>query len=205
MKSKINSLSIILLLCLSGCSGYSDGTIINNTQEELTDSSPMITVSSLSRESDEYFAMEAAGAGNTMIFVLNTGKQETKEITFWIDHYVEGKFKETITEFGTSTQPDEKQHKIYFSTRSGKDKDHEIWNMAIRSKGGASATYTELKKSSLVELVSSSDKTTSHLGQVVDLGVVVRNKGNSASATDGDVEDTVNNNTEVYVLRCKVS
>ncbi|MCU6713194.1 hypothetical protein M6D81_31300 [Paenibacillus sp. J5C_2022] len=195
-------LLLIGVLIISGCKGNTNGFKI----DEIESSQNQISIGYINFNDEEYSILKAAGSNNQMIFSINYGNEKVNNITYWIDHYINGELIESLMNMETriSNVSESKDIKIYFTTSEFVSK-QEIWTLALRQGGNVSSGKYEIKSIDFDSTITYPlDEISTGLNEIVDLGMLIRNKGKNAISSSDDVERTIKENNEVYVLRCRI-
>lgn len=209
MKKSLYLLTLlILIVILAGCKSevqQDESNIITpNINIDNAEKIGHITINSANLDDEEYTVISAVGVRNSMIFLIDMGDVKVNNISFWIDQYIDGEHENTFLNirsqvFHTSSSSN---YKIYFSN-NGIDFGKEIWTMALRENKSISSGKYELESSEYDStIIHPINKITTVLHKSTDLGMVVRNQGADLFGASDDVNRTIQENKEVYVIRC---
>lgn len=190
----------ISLCMLMGCKSSTIESENNITEEKVE----QIVIEYINYDSEEYSVMKAAGADNVMIFSLDYGDVKAENINYWVDHYQDGKFSEKMLDMGSQITAGMKS-KLYYSTIN-MDAKQELWTMSLRQNGNVSSgknLNTNIDfDNTLIQPIN--QNSTADLNQIIDLGMIIRNKDKNSVSSDQDIEKTIEQNKDVYILRCKI-
>lgn len=194
--------AFILFISLCMLMGCKSSTIEsdNITEKKVQ----QIVIEYINYDSEEYSVMKAAGADNVMIFSLDYGDVKAENISYWVDHYQDGKFFEKMLGMGSQITTGKKS-KLYYSTIN-MDAKQELWTMSLRQNGNVSSgknLNTNMDfDNTLIQPIN--QNSTADLNQIIDLGMIIRNKDKTSVSSDQDIEKTIEQNKDVYILRCKI-
>ncbi|GIP44619.1 hypothetical protein J45TS6_30780 [Paenibacillus sp. J45TS6] len=199
--------TFILFVSLCMLMGCESSTIESDkiTEKKVEQISEQISIEYINFDSEEYSIMKAAGTDHVMIFSIDYGNVNVENISYWIDHYRDGEFSGTMLDMGSQITTDTKS-KLYFSTIN-MDTKQELWNMALRQNGNISSgkqlnTNMDFDSTITEPIIQN---TSADLNQVIDLGMMIRNKDKNSFGSHEDMEKTIEQNKDVYILRCKIS
>jgi hypothetical protein len=180
------------------------GCAANENKNEIIEESKKISLKSIPFENEEYSILRAAGANHSMIFSINLGRVNANKIKYWIDHYENGKLTGTIfnLESQISNESEHMDYKLYFSI-SDSASNQERWTLALRQHGNVSSGSYDMKDidfdSTGIQPIADNSI---NLNKNADLGMIIRNKGKNQFTSSDDVKATINENKDVYVIRC---
>ncbi|WP_454190931.1 hypothetical protein [Paenibacillus sp. Marseille-Q7038] len=193
----------ILFVSLCMLMGCKSSTLeSDNITEKEVD---QISIEYINFDNEEYSIMKAAGTDHVMIFSIEYRNVDVENINYWIDHYKDGEFSGTMLDMGSQISTDTKS-KLYFSTIN-MDTKQELWTMALRQNGNISSgkqMNTNMDFDSTIT-EPTTQNTSADLNQVIDLGMMIRNKDRDSFGSYDDMEKTIEQNKDVYILRCKIS
>lgn len=205
MKKSITCIILMSLCMLVGCESSVTETPSIGTPNIAEEKAGLISIEPILMDKEEYATMQAAGASNIMIFSINYDNVNAQNIKYWIEHYENGQLTGKILDMSSQLQ-DHAESKLYFSTVYV-DTNNEVWTMAFRQNGTiGSGKYVNKNMdfdSTLVQQVSQIPAF--DLNQTNLLGVLVRNKDRNSVGSSDDIEKTIEENKEVYILKCKIS
>lgn len=183
-------MGLLVVLALSGCA-----------ITEKTDG--LVTIEAIGVENEEYAVLKAAGVKHSMIFAIDIGSAEVREIEYWMDHYVDGEQVDSLLALKSlrSDETDENKYQLYFST-NGIQAGEELWTLSLRNnKNVVSGKQQQAQSEHDATMVHMIQKSITGLNDITDLGLLVRGSG-SVNAGD-DIARTIAENDEVFVIRCK--
>lgn len=200
MKRIITLLLIIISVCvITGCKQNEN----NEGSKELENNE--IVIKALSLEDEEYAIAKSFGAQNPMIFSVSLTDHKVNKIDIWVDQYINGELVNSFMQIGENilSELTSGGYKIYFSTRTTAF-NKENWILSVRDGGNmSSSAYDKDNIEFDTTLTLPIDQTSIALNNVADLGLLVRSKVTSGDAISTDIEKTIKENSEVYVIRCK--
>lgn len=198
MKRYFTFIFFIVLSLLIGCKSSPV-----NTSNSIDEKVSQISIDAINFDNEEYSIMRATGSNNSMIFLINFGTVNVENIEYWIDHYIDGELTEKVLDMESSLTSSSTS-RLYFSI-SGVDSSQELWTMAIRQDGNVSSgKYQNMNMDFDSTIAQPLGDITSNLDQIIDLGMLVRNKERNNFGSSLDVNKTIDENKEVYVIRCKL-
>lgn len=152
---------------------------------------------------NEYTVMKAAGASNAMIFTIDDSSPKGK-VACWIDHYVDGKLQGQTLDFASTASDSGGPNKVYFSIL-GLDDSKQLWTLALRQGDNLSTSKKVVPLSNQMTMITSplQDVELSE-GEAGALGSVVISDANAAVSSSSDIEATIHQNHEVYVLKYRI-
>ncbi|KPV59807.1 hypothetical protein QJ48_09035 [Paenibacillus sp. A3] len=153
---------------------------------------------------DEYTSIRsAAGTENLFIYKFQTDDESMTQIDCWLEHYVNGSFKETVASMGTRIRP-KLENKLYWSLTSVNDKE-QMWIISVRDGG----SFTSSKGSIAKEFFTSSQMGPMINSQIIvteepiTLGAIVRKKEQGPTSFRPDPGELIKSYDEVYLLKCR--
>lgn len=204
MKKSAVLIFILALCILAGCKSTPTSAPSELTPNQVEEYSETITIKAVPINDEEYAILKAAGASNAMIFSVDNGHMKVQQLNCWVDRYENGRFVGQLMGLGSKLGPDDATSKIYVSI-TDINTEQELWTLAERHKGNISSgkiinTNMDFDSTAILPL---NEITSLELDKSTDLGVLVRNKGKNGFTATPDVEQTIKENKEVYVLRCQ--
>lgn len=207
---KLLVLTIILLLTLTlgGCKSDQGidssnlSTAVNNINNEKKVGP--ISIQSVSIDDEEYTVLKAGGVQTPMIFSVDLGGTPIKEIMYWIDYYRDGEQVNSFLNVSSfiQTESTSSTYKFYFST-SQMYLNNEIWTLSLRENNNLDTGRYELESSEYDStIIHPIGVISTSLNEAADLGMIVRNLGMEQFGASDDVNRTIKENKEVYVIRC---
>jgi len=197
-----------MALTLAGCKSNqgidssNPGTAVNNINNEKK--TGPISIQAVSLDDEEYTVLKAGGVQHSMIFLIELGNTQIQEVKYWIDHYRNGEQVNSFLNISSLILPESTSstYKLYFSTSQMNSKD-EIWTMSLRDNKSISSARYDLESieydSTIIHPINTIK---TDLNEAADLGMIVRNLGMDQFGASDDVNQTIKENKEVYVIRC---
>ncbi len=162
------------------------------------------TISYVPMTDDEYASIRsAAGTESLFIYKFQTDDETMTRVDCWVEHYVNGEFKEELASMGTTFRP-KHENKLYWSMTGVNDKE-QMWIVSVRGKDGFSSG-----KGTIAKEASASSQWGPIIGshkivpeEPVTLGVIVRKKEQGPTSFVPDPEKLIKAYDEVYLLKCR--
>ncbi|KZE80168.1 hypothetical protein AV654_14370 [Paenibacillus elgii] len=153
---------------------------------------------------DEYTSIRSAsGADSLFIYKFQTDDENIARIDCWMEHYVNGSYKETLASMGTSMRS-KRENKLYWSLTSVNDKE-QMWIVSVRDGGSFSSS-----KGSIAKEAFSSSTWGSMIGsqkivpeEPITLSAIVRKKELGSMTFKPDPDELIKSYDEVYLLKCR--
>ncbi|WP_308636401.1 hypothetical protein [Paenibacillus silvisoli] len=201
-------LLLLAALLLGGCDSnqaVEPGSEQGPTETETAEAAETAAAKALAISDPEYSIMRAAGADRILIFDLR-GIAKYEKLSFWTDHYVDGLFKERMLAIQVGQQlaaPADEVTRVYLTTVTLEDS-KELWTLGVRqgTRGVSSAKFTASNMtfdSSMNFPLVNEWTETGNDSQA--LGIIVLDNGKNGMSTSSNVEETIKNYKDVYVLR----
>ncbi|GLI05664.1 hypothetical protein YDYSG_16940 [Paenibacillus tyrfis] len=153
---------------------------------------------------DEYASIRSAsGADSLFIYKFQTDDENIAWIDCWMEHYVNGSYRETLASMGTSMRS-KRENKLYWSLTSVNDKE-QMWIVSVRNGGSFSSSKGTIAKeafaSSQAGPIINSQKIVPE--EPITLGAIVRKKEQGPTSFRPDPDELIKSYDEVYLLKCR--
>ncbi|GMX67130.1 hypothetical protein Elgi_64030 [Paenibacillus elgii] len=153
---------------------------------------------------DEYASIRSAsGADSLFIYKFQTDDENIAWIDCWMEHYVNGSYKETLASMGTSMRS-KRENKLYWSLTSVNDKE-QMWIVSVRDGGSFSSS-----KGSIAKEAFASSTWGSMIGsqkivpeEPITLSAIVRKKELGSITFRPEPDELIKSYDEVYLLKCR--
>ena len=154
--------------------------------------------------SDEYSAAQSMGATIAFIYEIHSMDASLKQMEYWVEHYIDGARKEDILH-STGVVSGGQDVKLALGITDVNDV-LEMWTLSSRYSGSVMSVKAVRPKEAMGTGMSASVLESDKIvkDQTLNLGVSVRNKGNQNSMVyNGSMEETIQHNDEVFLLKCR--
>lgn len=177
-----------------------------NTSANSTDSpgEKVNTISYVPMTDDEYTSIQsAAGPDNLFIYKIQTDNESMIQIDCWVEHYVNGAFKEMLASIGTSFRP-KRENKLYWSMTSVNDKE-QMWIVSVRDGGSFSSNKGSIAKEAFTASTWGSMIGSQKIvpEEPITLSAIVRKKEQGSMTFKPDPDELIKSYDEVYLLKCR--
>ncbi|CAM4048277.1 hypothetical protein COLU111180_20785 [Cohnella lubricantis] len=203
MKQLLLTSLIIVLLTACQRSSPSEPAAVASAPAASSDSD-VIRVEFLPTTDNEYTVMKAAGASHAMIFTINHFMR-SGGIELWMEHYVDGQLHDSVNRFTSYVADNVANNKIYFSIQRISDEEQR-WTFAVRQGDNLASAQANVLISNQTAMVSTPLNDVEMTGgDATALGTIVVSEEDTPLSASTDIEATIRQNKEVYVLKCKAS
>ncbi|MDO3679646.1 hypothetical protein [Paenibacillus ehimensis] len=163
------------------------------------------TISYIPMTDGEYTSIQsAAGTDNLFIYQFQTDDESMTQIDCWVEHYVNGAFKETMASMGTSIRP-KRENKLYWSLTNVNDKE-QMWIVSVRDGGSFSSSKGSIPKEAYISSMSGSIIGSQEMivpDEPMTLSAIIRKKEQGVMIFKPDPEQLIKTYDEVYLLKCR--
>ncbi|WP_010495434.1 hypothetical protein [Paenibacillus elgii] len=153
---------------------------------------------------DEYASIRSAsGADSLFIYKFQTDDENIAWIDCWMEHYVNGSYKETLASMGTSMRS-KRENKLYWSLTSVNEKE-QMWIVSVRDGGSFSSSKGSIAKEAFASSTWGSMIGSQKIvpGEPITLSAIVRKKELGSMTFKPDPDELIKSYDEVYLLKCR--
>ncbi|RKP55401.1 hypothetical protein D7Z26_09420 [Cohnella endophytica] len=161
----------------------------------------------LDSSSREFSIMGASGANSTIIYTLGH-ISEPISIEFWLDHYLNGQYKEKILDLQTYLSKSEKENRLYIFNRTT-ESTKPLWTITLRQNRDLSVlsnSITQPTADSSVRNFKVYPNLYIKKGKETSLGIIsiiLGSNDNQFNVNDSE-EETIKKSDEVFIIKCRI-